>query len=73
MLKEIDRDESHSRKQKSSLLLQYGLQKLSHYNETLFERGFPSAALMRPPPPPLLHLSLFFLKRKNKTLGVPGI
>jgi hypothetical protein len=26
MLKEIDRDESHSRKQKSSLLLQSGLQ-----------------------------------------------
>jgi hypothetical protein len=66
MLKEIDCDESHSRKQKSSLLLQSGLQKLSHYNETLFERSFFSLALMRAPLFFWLHLS--FKIKKTKTL-----
>jgi hypothetical protein len=40
MLKEIDCDGSHSRKQTSSLLLQSGLQKLSNYNESLMTEIF---------------------------------
>jgi hypothetical protein len=63
MLKEIDRDESHSRKQKIFFITPLmAYKKLRHYNETLFRR-FSQYCAHAPPFFCFIHQSF---KRKNK-------
>jgi hypothetical protein len=79
MLKEIDRDESHSRKAKIIFITPLmAYKKLNHYNETLLKEVSPSAALMRPPFCFYIHQSFkrkikLFVFQESETVRLHGI
>jgi hypothetical protein len=74
MLKEINRDESHSYKEKIIFITPLMAYKITQqYNGTPLHRGFPSALYSCAPPPPLNVTYISLLKRKIKLFVFQGI